>query len=317
MMKNAFWCIISILFYFISNPSAQARPDLVVIPFKTYKGMIIVQGKIDNHLGNLLIDTGIRRTIINGRYLKNTYEHKEKGYGGFQSINGIDENTSLSSSIIKLEDFSMNIIAHVIDLHPVEKQKSLNILGIVGIEVFLKYELVIDYFSSEILLFRLDKKGNRIIQEPQPPPVHTTPLHTSGKRPYILTELNGTRFNLVLDTGAEINLLASEFYEQFRDQFTDVQTTKTIDLNGKQQTSFSAQTNGLVAGTIELPPMTTLFLPLSNYYGKLGVGKKDIHGLLGYEFFQHFRTAMNFKKRECYLWDEEALNYGPVSTMKN
>jgi hypothetical protein len=38
----------------------------------------------------------------------------------------------------------------------------------------------------------------------------------------------------------------------------------------------------------------------------------DLDGLLGQEFLKHFRTAFNFKKKEVYLWNEEATKQGPL-----
>lgn len=313
MLRLSFLFGIFLCFFSITATCSQV--DYIVIPFQTKGKTIIIEGSVDGQVGNLILDTGIPKMLLNKRYAEGTNLFSNKEFNGVQSVNGAVQNGGMSLISLAIQEFSANIGADVLDLKPIERQKGINILGIVGLNLFRKYEFEIDFFSKEIRLYRLDKKGIRRMLEPQALPSQTLSFRYKGHLPCITANLNGTSLQLGLDTGAEINLLSAKFFEESSDQFKNVQTKILMDLTGKRSAAFSAQTDGLQIGVIDVPVMNALFVPLNTHYG--GIGGKNIDGLLGYEFFQHFRTAINFKKRQVYLWDARAIENVPVAAARN
>lgn len=292
------------------------QTDLIVIPFRAVGKAILIQGSVDGHIGNLIIDTGIPKMLLNKTYLGgNAKLFRNQESAGFQSLNGASQNAGMSLVFLEIQDFSIKTSAEVVDLKTVERQKGMNILGVLGIDLFRKYEFEIDFFSKEIRLYRLDKKGVRRLLEPQALPTQTLALGFHGHLACVTANLNGAALQLGLDTGAEFNVLPSKVFQKSSDQFKNVQNKTLLDLNGTRLSAFSAQTTGLQIGALDLPPLTSLFVLLGAHYGSLD--GKNIHGLLGYEFFQHFRVAINFKKRQVYLWDAEARGKAPVVRGKN
>lgn len=295
---------------------ASSQVDRIVIPFRTIGKTIVIQGSVDGQVGNLIIDTGIPRMVLNKRYAESARLFSPKEIEGFQSANGSVQNNGMSLVFLDIQAYSARIAADVLDLKPIERQKRMNILGIVGLNLFRKYEFEIDFFSKEIRLYRLGRKGTRRILAPQALPSQTLSFQFEDHLPIITANLNGEALQLGLDTGAEMNLISAKFFEGSSHQFKNVQTKILMDLTGERITTLSAQMAGLQVGTLDLPAMHAIFIPLNTRYG--GIGSKNLDGLLGYEFFQHFRVAINFKKRQVYLWDAKAIeNMQEVDVAKN
>lgn len=298
----------------LMHSPAFAKSDLIVIPFEIKAKTIVIQGNVNGRPGNLIVDTGIPNMLLNKPYVESSSLFNNKEFGGVQSVTGSVENEGMSIVFLEIQDFSAKLGADVLDLKPIEKQKGMDIMGIVGLNMFRNYEFVIDFFLKEIYLYRLDRKGVRILK-PRLLPSQTISFHYEGHLPCITAHLNGTSLQLGLDTGTEINILPAALFDKKSDQFTHIQTKKLMDLTGKQTAVLSAHVAGLQIGTLDMPSMNTLFIPQNKQYG--GIGSKRVQGLLGIEFFQYFRLAINAKKRQVYLWDSKEIENVPVATERN
>ncbi len=288
-----------------------AQTDPIIIPFRPIGKTIVIQGSIDGQIGNLVIDTGISKMILNKSYVKSENIFTNDEFGGIRSVDGAVQNLGMSMVGLKIEAFSIKLAADVMDLKPIEKQKRMNIMGMVGLQIFRKYEFEIDFFSSEIRLHDLDKRGIRKMLEPQALPSQTLTFDYEGHLLCIPAHLDGKTLRLGLDTGAEMNLLAENLFEEKGAQYREVHEKTLLDLNGEQVKAFSAKTNNFQVGTDDLPPIEILFVPLKKHYG--GINTKKMNGLFGFEFFQHFRIAINFKKRRIALWDAQANQDLPLA----
>jgi hypothetical protein len=305
----------AIFIAFLSAVLAYAQPDLIIIPFQDQGNMIVVEGTLNGRAGNLIVDTGIAKMLINETYVQEADRFTSPASSGFQSVNGSGQNLGMSLVTLQISLFSAKTAAQIMDLKGIESRKGMDILGVVGIDLFRKYELEIDYFSKEIRLYDLDRNGNRHRQEPQPLPTEILPFRYEGHLPCITAHLFGQTLQLGLDTGAEINFFSSSIYESSGKRFQNPRTVTILALNGQGTPALSAQMTGLQIGALEMPPMQTAFAALNTQYG--GLDGKSIHGLLGYEFFRHFRIAINFKKREVFLWDEESTENPIVARERN
>ena len=63
-----------------------------------------------------------------------------------------------------------------------------------------------------------------------------------------------------------------------------------------------ARLSGVRTTVQEVAEMNTAFTKLDQYNQHVVGPQAD--GILGYEFLQQFREAINFKKREVYLWEK-------------
>ncbi|NND32042.1 MAG: hypothetical protein HKN76_05575 [Saprospiraceae bacterium] len=284
---------------------SYAKFDLIEIPYWTAGKTMVIEGMVNGKAGDLIFDTGIPKMLLNQKHVGNSEVFKNKEFAGFQSINGANHNGGMSLVLLQIRGFSKKVGADIVDLGTVEEHKGINILAIVGIDLFKKYELEIDGFSKVIRLYRLSKKGNRIVQEKTSLPSLTIPFDNKGHLPCISTQWNGRTLRLGLDTGAEAHVLNHDIYETSKDRFDEVHTVCMVDLNGKPSKVLATEVDGIKIGYIEVPSTETLFMPNITDYG--GLSSKKVQGLLGFAFFQHFRMALNFKKKEFSLWKRELV----------
>lgn len=299
------------ILFFLSCITAQTKPDRVVLPFRTVAKSIVIRGSVNGREGNLLLDTGIPKMLLNQKCLTNGPLFSTKDHGDFQSVNGATQNALLSLVILELGDFSVKTDVNVANLSALERQKGIDILGVIGVDVFTKYELEIDFFTEELRLFRLDRNGNRRWQEPQPLPSETLSFEYRRHLPCIPVTWQGQTLRLGLDTGAGRSMLTAAIYERARNQFPTVRSVAMQDLNGTRTTALSAWMRGLQLDDLEIPPLPALFVPTDLHND--GMDGRNMHGLLGFGFFRHYRTAINFKKRKVYLWDARTVQNLPVA----
>ena len=307
--------VISTFLFILTSTPIFSQSDQITIPFRIFGKMIVVQGSINGQVGNIVIDTGIPKMLINQRFFTNLDLFSTGASAGFQSVNGETGNAAMAMVVLEIQDFSVNGAADVIDLQAIERQKRMNILGIVGINLFRKYELEIDYLSEEIRLYRLDRKGQRRLQQPQALPSEVLAFDYYQHLPYITTYLHGMALHLGLDTGAEKTVLSASVYEKIKHQIRDVKTQKMIDLHGQPTNAIAAQVDGLEVGALEISSLPAIFIPLNTHYG--GLDEKEIQGLLGHDFLRHFRLSINFKKRKVYLWNAQQNANMPSVIRKN
>lgn len=301
--------------FLLSSIGIHAQSDLIEIPFHIIGKMIVVQGNINGRNGNIAIDTGIPTMLINKRFFGDLDLFSTGATGGFQSISGKAEKKGVALVTIKIRDFSVNAGADVIDLQTVERQKRTDLLGMIGINLFRKYELEIDNHSEVIRLYRLDKQGRRRLQQADALPSEAISFQYYQHLPYITTYLHGMPLNLGLDTGAEKTLVAASVYEKIKSQLRNAKPQMMIDLQGKVSEGIAAQVDGLQVGGLEISAIPALFIPMNTHYGSLN--RKKIQGLLGYDFLQYFRLAINFKKKKIYLWTEQQNDNMPLVVRKN
>lgn len=302
--------LVSIALFILPITSLVSKPDLITIPFRTIGKMIVVQGSIDGRVGNIVIDTGIPDMLINQRFFSDLELFSTGASDSFQAINGTGRNAATALVYLKIQDFSVKAGATVMDLQAVERQKRTNILGIVGIDLFRKFELELDYLSQEIRLYRLDKDGQRKLQQPEALPSEVVDLDFYQHLPCITTYLHGTPLQLGLDTGAEKTLFAASIYKKQKEQLQNVRPQRMMDLHGLPVKGIAARINGLEVGGLEISAIPAVFIAMNTHYGSLN--EKRIQGLLGYDFLQHFRLAINFKKKKAYLWTQQQNENMPL-----
>lgn len=282
------------------------------IPFRLVKNLIVVQATVEKRSGNFIIDTGLSELILNSTYLP-TYRHSNGG-GQVQSMHGEMQYDHGNHVRLQLGELSVRTYAAVVDLQPIEKKKRLNILGMIGIRVFSRYEIMIDNFAQQIILYELDEHGNRLQDQPLPIPTVTFDLHYKRHLSCIKIWIGDLELHMGLDTGVETNVFSLKTYENIKDYTVDPDQKTMIDLSGNTIQVLSAKVKNMRIDHLLLPPMESIFVPPALSKKSLGA---NLDGLLGQAFLRNFQVAFNFKKKEFCLWNEETTNQGPLVKNKN
>ena len=167
-----------------------------------------------------------------------------------------------------------------------------------GYAAFKDFELMIDYESKQLTLFKLDRRGNRL-QKSSQKPLKISPFKMVKHLPVLEVVIDNFRLKLGIDTGAEMNLLHKKWERKLYNHFL---TYEEIELSGgskKRKPSSQSVFDEMSIGNQPFIRMKTLIADLSHLMNNHHI---KIDGLLGYEFLSKSVTSINFKKKEIYFW---------------
>ena len=115
--------------------------------------------------------------------------------------------------------------------------------------------------------------------------------------------LKGQFLQFGFDSGSATNILDLKKSAEFEDCMHLLGEIKLTGFGEATQTCMVAQICDIELGEIRCKPMKTLLLPLKKLNRVLPGPPLD--GIIGYEFIRQYRTAINFKKNEIYVWGPE------------
>jgi hypothetical protein len=312
MKSLRFYLLLNILFFSIQAAVAQPKkddfsskktmPSPFVIPFTLQNKIIIIQAKADKQIGNFIVDTGVATLILNKRYFTGFETDKI-----FYDVNG--NPSKVTETFVNLEMGACKLRqeqAIITDFEELERTLHLPIMGSIGVTTFKKYELVLDYIFQELTIHELDKEGNRkYIYDLHDHPIDTIHFESSKSMPIILVTLGEYPLQVGLDTGSGVNLLNETMKPSLASHWIQLRNKDLVGITSRTQDLTVAQIQDVQVGKLRCAPMVTIFAPLQ-YFNKNLPGR-SIDGIVGYEFLNQFRVAINFHKQEIYVWNKEVV----------
>jgi hypothetical protein len=280
----------------------SASPDIntVYIPFTLVGQLIMVEAHVDTVSGLFILDTGSERLVMNKKHYN----------PGFQNIPIVSTgNTGMVQSVvgknidsIKMERLVVkNLFAHIVDLEHIELKKHTRIAGIVGYDVFKDFELFIDFPERRIVLFRLDRKGDRI--DPQTRwELPADSINFILKKHLILmgAEVNGIKVKFILDSGAELNLIDRHINRKVLDKFSIIKRVNLIGVGQREVEVLAGVLHDVQCGHQYQEKMNTLLTSLDAINDGFDV---QADGVMGYEFLKNRRTLINYKLKKIYFFN--------------
>ena len=273
------------------------------IPFALVKKAIIVKATVNDVSGYFIVDTGTKGLVLN-----------KKQFKGWPSAEKILDITGKEISLYKTQaNFklgSLNWPRLEADLLPIDhlcKAKGINLLGLIGTSVFSQHILLIDYQKSSLEVIK-EKEVGDMLMETYPADV-SLDMIIRGGIPIVKMTAGKVPILFGLDTGAAINVLDKEKGREVSKFLTLDHNRRLIGMNAEPQVVPAGAIQNLLVGDFLCPKMNIVLSSLAHLKGshsKLNL----IDGFIGYEFLQHFKVAIHFKKRkiDLYYQNEESRN---------
>ncbi len=277
--------------------------SVIVIPFSRAGNLILVRARADSIEGNFILDTGCPHLVLNMTYFRHyetTWEQDEQKGGMTGEIA-----TALQTVI---SNFRFGGTEHyrvktdLVNLGHIENSKGVKILGLIGMQLLDRYEMIIDFERSQIHLRKANRKDDLNMQNEMlrdTAAYHTIPIEMKDDRIIVRTELAGKKIRLIIDSGAESNVLDSRLPDKV---FEQVIINGRIILTGagnKKVEALRGDLQTLVIGgqrVNDLPVMiTNLEKTCFSYSG-------CVDGILGFDFLSLQKIGFNFVTRKMYLW---------------
>lgn len=277
----------------------------VTIPLKRAGRLLLIEGTIDNVIGNFILDTGASGLVVNKTYFRSSMKFVDEEGGGVTGSTS-DVGHIIVKRLAVGELNYLNVAADVIPLGHLENRRGVKILGLFGMSLLKNVEIVIDVRNNELQIFRLDKSGSRI---GQPSPAVNYDLiqkiEIFRNVMFVKAVIGGKILDFCLDTGAESNVLSIDANKKV---LTTVSITRRSSLSGAGENSgevLYGVLNEFSMGNRQMTPMETVVCSLASMSQQYGY---PIDGMLGFDFFAKGKIHINLVKKEmgiCFNKEEK------------
>src|SRR5688500_14625366 len=259
----------------LSFPVASyAGVNTMYVPFTLVGRLMVVKASADRIKGNFIIDTGSERLLLNKDYVS-----ESEGNILITSIGntGVLHVTEQTVDTLHLDQLTIpNLIAHVVDLNHIEIKKNTSIHGVLGYNVFKEFELFIDFPNSRIVLSRLDKNGARIDRTAAwERPYDSVSIELKKHFIVLRTVVNNVNLDMILDSGAELNLIDRKANRKVMEKFTIIKRVNLIGIGKKQVEVLAGVLADVKCGNQSSSDMNTLLTNLDEINTSFGIRSEE------------------------------------------
>jgi hypothetical protein len=260
----------------------------------------MVQARVDTVEGYFMLDTGSERLVLNRRYFsRNESERMVAAIGNTGMVSDVAERKVDSLQVDQL--VIRNLFAHLTDLEHIEQKKNVRMIGILGYEVYKDFEVFLDFQNKVIVLRRVDRKGMRIDSIA----IFETPYDSLefdlNKHLIVLdTRINNIRLKMILDSGAELNLIDRKVNRRVLDSFEIIKRVNLVGVGKREVEVLAGVLKDVRCGDQYSARMNTLLTSLDEINSAFDI---NVQGVLGYEFIKRRRIMINYQKRKLYFFN--------------
>jgi hypothetical protein len=282
---------------------AAADSISAVIPFSRAGNLILVKAKADSIEGNFILDTGSPFLVLNITYFRD-YPSEEIATEEQAGMNG----TAGSVLQTMVREFSFggiaysHIKANLVDLGSIENNKGVKVFGLIGMQLFRQFEMIIDYDKNLIYLHRIAKKEAAVYRHEMlkdTSAYREMPIDIVKDRILANSEISGKKVRLMIDFAAESNVLDSRLSDKI---FESIAITKRVVLNGVGNKKVDALYGDLSNMKIGGQTIATIPVLITNLEKTCLAYDFCIDGILGFDFLSLHKIGFNFVNRKMYIW---------------
>ncbi len=273
----------------------QGNVTGITIPLKRAGRLFFMEGSVNDIPGNFILDTGASNLVLNKTYFRNSIETEQEEGGGVTGAIGTIGKLQAKKIIIS-DLIYHNVPADVVPLGHLENRRGIKILGLFGMNLLQKTEIVLDLLHNQLQIYKLDRNGERLaknIAHERYDIRHRISINRNVL--FVVANVAGKSLEFCLDTGAESNLLHNGIPKQ---AMGAVSITRRSTLRGAGSSHgelLMGSISDFTLGTRQIGPMETAVCNLSAMSEKYGY---EIDGMLGYDFFMKGKVSLNLVKKE-------------------
>lgn len=288
------------------DPVPHGDFKTLVLPIKRAHNLILIEGTIDSIQGNFILDFGSPYLVLNATYFRDYRTDYSRIAASASGIAGYARRTDveqLDLGGLVYEDLD----ADVTELGNIENSRGVQILGLLGVNLFTDFEVELDLKQSILKLHRLDKQGLPLksISISAETPSIQMPIQVYNNIILLEGAIAGKKLRFTLDTGAEVNLLDKRVNRKVLAKLKIIRTTFLSGSSGGRVEVLDGEMTEMEVGGVMLRNMRTLVTDLSALEEGYGV---PIDGMLGYGFLSQGVVWINFHRKELriLLYNEQA-----------
>lgn len=272
----------------------EVQFEKLVIPLRRVQNLFMIEAVVDGRQGNYILDTGAPGLVLNNTYF--TGGKLLEAAGAYGVTGGGAAVYRYRADSIRLDQLIYrDIQADLADLSHIENARGVQVFGLLGAGLFQHFEMEIDMRKNVLILYRLEKDGERILPEDTAltPELSCWMDVTSGLY-FVTGNVGKKKLRFVLDTGAEINVLSNMVSNQVLSQFTLASRTELKGSGAQSRQVLTGQLASLQFGPVDFAGMTFILTDLSQLETAYDT---NLDGMLGYGFLSQGIVSMNPKKK--------------------
>lgn len=280
-----------------------AGADSCVIPFSRAGNLILIKVKADTTEGNFILDTGAPGLVLNITYFRD--------YPVTTDINEEQNNITGGVSAVKKTQIgklrfdcvtTSAITADLVNLGHIENARGVRIFGLIGLSILRQFEMIIDYENSLLHLYRIPKKNAPAFKSSllkDETAYNTVPIEIWYNKIVTRTIIAGKKLRLIIDTGAESNVLDSRLPDKV---FENVEILRRIKLTGAGDKKVEALYGNL--NNLSIGNQNTGSLPfiITNLEKTCLADHQCFDGILGFDFLSLHKIGFNFVNNKMFIW---------------
>ena len=280
-----------------------AGSDSCIIPFSRAGNLILIRAKADTTEGNFILDTGAPGLVLNITYFRNypvTTDTQEEQSGITGTVLAVKK-TEVGKLVFDCVS-SNAITADLVNLGHIENVRGVKIFGLIGLSVLRQFEMIIDYENSLLYLYRIPKKNassfkSSLLKDASA--YNTVPIEIWNNKIVTRTTMAGKKLRLIIDTGAESNMLDSRLPNKI---FENVEILRRIKLTGAGDKKVEALYGNLNNLTIGNQNTGSLPVIITNLEKTCLADNSCIDGILGFDFLSLHKIGFNFVNNKMFIW---------------
>lgn len=285
-----------------SDPVVTSDSASFSLPFTRAGNLILLRAKADTAEGNFILDTGAPGLVLNITYFRSYTSQMQDGESG--GVTG-KVSSALQTTLSKLTlgpAKYFKVEADLVNLGHIEDKKGIKIFGLLGMQLFKKFEMIIDYEKNIIYLHLISRKEkdykNEMLNNTAAYNTYSIFLDNNKVLTYLYN--GGKKLKFIIDTGAESNVLDSRLPNKVLD---NVVVTGRILLNGagnKKTEAVTGDLKNIMIGNQNLSSLPVLITNLED----MCYSYDDIclNGMLGFDFLSLHKIGFNFVTNKMYIW---------------
>jgi predicted aspartyl protease len=283
------------------DPVVTSDSPSCIIPFSRAGNLILVKARADTTEGNFILDTGAEGLVLNLTYFRNYTTNIKDGDPG-----GITGNAATLQT--RVDKLSLGPVSYykvesdLVNLGHIENNKGIKILGLLGMQLFKQFEMIIDYEKSVIYLHLMSRKERNIYKSDmlQDTAAYTTvPIDIVENKILMYGYMAGKKLRFIIDTGAESNVLDSRLPNKV---FDNVIISRRVVLTGSGDKKVDALYGDMKNMIIGNQNYNTLPVLITNLEKMCYSYNACLDGMLGFDFLSLHKIGFNFVMHKMYIW---------------
>ncbi|MBS1741685.1 MAG: retropepsin-like domain-containing protein [Bacteroidetes bacterium] len=291
--------------HFFADPMVSCDSNIAVIPFTRSGNLILIKASADSMEGNFILDTGAPGLVLNLTYFRDYPTITTTGGDVGGGITG----TAAGSDQVQVDRLSFGPVhysrldADRVNLGHLEKSRNVKILGLLGVQLFSRFEMIIDYEQSLIYFHLIGRKEANSYQSEQlndPSSYNVFPITVIENKLLITAQMAGRKLKFLIDTGAESNVLDSRLPNRIFENNVRVTGRVTLSGTGSGKTeALAGDLNNLELGELKISSLPVI---VTNLEKMCTAYDRCLDGMLGFDFLSLHKIGFNFVKRKMYIW---------------